>query len=107
MVKVCITGPSSEAGGDGKDSVTGSDGVKFTFKESKSSNNGTTIKSGQVPGIIYRLSSEDGDKDVAEVSDEKKDGSVDEKKDSNVVHMVKKDFAGTVSEVCLCFCLLL
>jgi len=97
MVKVCISGPSSDAGGDGKDSVTGTDGVKFTFKESKSSNNGTTTKSGQVPGIIYRLSNDDGDKDVAEVPDEKKD--------SNVVHMIKKDFAGTVSEVCdVCVC---
>jgi len=99
MVKVCITGPSSDAGGDGKESVTGTDGVKFLFKESKTSNNGTTVKSGQLPGIIYRLSSDDGDKEVAEVSDEKKDGSV--------VHMIKKDFAGTVSEVCMhaCVCM--
>ena len=100
MVKVCITGPSSDAGGDGKESVTGTDGVKFLFKESKTSNNGTTVKSGQLPGIIYRLSSDDGDKEVAEVSEEKKDGSV--------VHMIKKDFAGTVSEVCahvrVCMC---
>ena len=97
MVKVCITGPSSDAGGDGKESITGTDGVKFLFKDSKSANNGTTTKSGQLPGIIYRLSSEDDDdKNVAEVSDDKKDGSV--------VHMIKKDFAGTVSEVCVRLC---
>jgi len=96
LVKVCINGPSSDAGGDGKRTVTGEDGVKFSFMNSKISNNGTDTRSGQIPLIIYRLANTEDDKE-AEVADNKKDTSV---------HMIKKDFAGTVSEVCthVCVC---
>ena len=96
LVKVCIHGPSSDAGGDGKRAVTGEDGVKFNFMSSKTSNNGTDTRSGQIPLIIYRLASAEDDKEA--------DTGSDDKKDSAAVHMVKKDFAGTVSEVCVCMC---
>ena len=96
LVKVCIHGPSSDAGGDGKRTVTGDDGVKFSFMNSKTSNNGTDTRSGQIPQIIYRLASGDDDKET--------EGS-DDKKDSSSVHLIKKDFAGTVSEVCVRACM--
>ena len=35
MVKVYIRGPSSDAGGDSKRTVTGEDGIKFSFINSK------------------------------------------------------------------------
>ena len=94
LIKVCIHGPSSDAGGDGKRMVTGDDGVKFTFMNSKTSNNGTDTRSGQIPLIIYRLANAEDDKDT--------DGRSEDKKDVASVHMIKKDFAGTVTEVCTC-----
>ena len=98
LVKVCIHGPSSDAGGDGKRTVTGDDGIKFSFMNSKHSNNGTDARSGQIPLIIYRLASGEDDKETEATED---------KKESTSVHLIKKDFAGTVSEVCSCICLCL
>ena len=98
LVKVCIHGPSSDAGGDGKRTVTGDDGIKFSFMNSKHSNNGTDARSGQIPLIIYRLASGEDDKETEATED---------KKESTSVHLIKKDFAGTVSEVCSCVCLCL
>ena len=69
LVKVCIHGPSSDAGGDIKHTVTGEDGIKFSFINSKHSNNGTDARSGQIPLIIYRLANGEDDKDT-EASDD-------------------------------------
>ena len=96
LVKVCIHGPSSDAGGDGKRTVTGDDDIKFSFMNSKHSNNGTDARSGQIPLVIYRLASGEDDKETEATED---------KKESTSVHLIKKDFAGTVSEVCSCNCL--
>ena len=62
-------GPRSDAGGDSKRTVTGEDGIKFSFIISKHSNNGTDAHSGQIPLIIYRLASGEDDKHT-ETSDD-------------------------------------
>ncbi|KAL5268418.1 hypothetical protein ACHWQZ_G002322 [Mnemiopsis leidyi] len=48
-----VEGPSSDCGNSGKREVV-SDGVKFTFRSSKRSNNGTDSGSGQIPQFLFR-----------------------------------------------------
>nr|CAB3264102.1 E3 ubiquitin-protein ligase MYCBP2 [Phallusia mammillata] len=50
-----ISGPSSDCGSHGKESVTTSDDIKFSFRRSKRSNNGTDVSSGQIPELLYTL----------------------------------------------------
>ncbi|KAK0411800.1 hypothetical protein QR680_005853 [Steinernema hermaphroditum] len=49
-----INGPSSDCGSNGLGVVKGDDGVQFTFRNSRLSNNGTDLNVGQIPDILYR-----------------------------------------------------
>ena len=69
LVTVCIHGPSSDAKGDSNRTVTGEDGIKFSFINSKHSNDGTDARSGQISLIIYRLARGEDGKDT-EASDD-------------------------------------
>nr|XP_026691648.1 E3 ubiquitin-protein ligase MYCBP2 [Ciona intestinalis] len=50
-----VTGPSSDCGSHGEQNVTTSDNIKFTFRRSKRSNNGTDVSAGQIPELLYCL----------------------------------------------------
>lgn len=47
------SGPSSDCGASGKTNVTAEDGVHFSFRNSRMSNNGTDINVGQIPELLY------------------------------------------------------
>ncbi|XP_041127844.1 E3 ubiquitin-protein ligase MYCBP2-like [Polyodon spathula] len=55
-----VSGPSSDCGSYGLATITTDDGVVFQFKSSKKSNNGTDVNAGQIPQLLYRLPSNDG-----------------------------------------------
>eukprot|EP01133_Synstelium_polycarpum_P011629 gene11629-13579_t len=51
-----INGPSSSSGYKGKDRITADNGVVFSFQTSNlSSDNGTSVSSGQIPVIYYQM----------------------------------------------------
>ncbi|XP_076822444.1 E3 ubiquitin-protein ligase MYCBP2-like isoform X2 [Clavelina lepadiformis] len=50
-----VVGPSSDCGSHGEQNVTTSDNIKFTFRRSKWSNNGTDVSAGQIPELLYSL----------------------------------------------------
>ncbi|XP_071175403.1 E3 ubiquitin-protein ligase TRIM56-like [Mytilus edulis] len=52
-VVVVMKGPTYYAGSNGT-TVVESNGVRFTFENSPLSKNGTTISSGQIPGLLFR-----------------------------------------------------
>ncbi|XP_064413761.1 E3 ubiquitin-protein ligase MYCBP2 isoform X3 [Latimeria chalumnae] len=83
-----VSGPSSDCGSHGQASITTDDGVIFQFKSSKKSNNGTDVNAGQIPQLLYRLPSSDGN------------GSKGKQQTSEPVHILKKSFARTVSVEC-------
>jgi E3 ubiquitin-protein ligase MYCBP2 len=49
------SGASTDAGSSGQAQVTGPDSVVFNFKNSRESNNGTDVGSGQIPEFLYRI----------------------------------------------------
>ncbi|KAG0697770.1 E3 ubiquitin-protein ligase MYCBP2 [Chionoecetes opilio] len=55
-----VSGPSSDCGSSGQSMVTTEDQVIFYFKSSKKSNNGTDVNAGQIPQLMYRISSHEG-----------------------------------------------
>ena len=48
-----VEGPSSDCGNSGKREVV-SEGIKFIFRSSKRSTNGTDYGSGQIPQLIFK-----------------------------------------------------
>jgi len=52
-----ISGPSSDCGSSGQSVVNTEDQVIFYFKSSKKSNNGTDVNAGQIPQLLYKLTS--------------------------------------------------
>ncbi|VDK29643.1 unnamed protein product [Gongylonema pulchrum] len=48
-----VNGPSSDCGASGQSNVVGEDGVRFFFRNSRMSNNGTDISVGQIPEFLY------------------------------------------------------
>ncbi|XP_063604995.1 E3 ubiquitin-protein ligase MYCBP2-like, partial [Penaeus indicus] len=55
-----VSGPSSDCGSSGQSMVTTEDQVIFYFKSSKKSNNGTDVNAGQIPQLLYRITSQEG-----------------------------------------------
>ncbi|KRY47660.1 E3 ubiquitin-protein ligase rpm-1 [Trichinella britovi] len=58
---VCLKmdGPSSDCGADGRSFVKADYGVGFKFRTSELSNNGTDVRFGQIPSILYTLADND------------------------------------------------
>ncbi|XP_062862091.1 E3 ubiquitin-protein ligase MYCBP2 isoform X10 [Trichomycterus rosablanca] len=83
-----VSGPSSDCGSHGQATITTDDGVVFQFKSSKKSNNGTDVNAGQIPQLLYRLPSNDGN------------ASKGKQQTSEPVHILKRTFARTVSVEC-------
>ncbi|XP_051563854.1 E3 ubiquitin-protein ligase MYCBP2 isoform X5 [Myxocyprinus asiaticus] len=83
-----VSGPSSDCGSHGQATITTDDGVVFQFKSSKKSNNGTDVNAGQIPQLLYRLPSNDGN------------ASKGKQQSSEPVHILKRSFARTVSVEC-------
>ncbi|XP_043104387.1 E3 ubiquitin-protein ligase MYCBP2 isoform X18 [Puntigrus tetrazona] len=83
-----VSGPSSDCGSHGQATITTDDGVVFQFKSSKKSNNGTDVNAGQIPQLLYRLPSNDGN------------ASKGKQQTSEPVHILKRSFARTVSVDC-------
>ncbi|XP_009302830.2 E3 ubiquitin-protein ligase MYCBP2 isoform X10 [Danio rerio] len=83
-----VSGPSSDCGSHGQATITTDDGVVFQFKSSKKSNNGTDVNAGQIPQLLYRLPSNDGN------------ASKGKQQTSEPVHILKRTFARTVSVDC-------
>ncbi|XP_059355583.1 E3 ubiquitin-protein ligase MYCBP2 isoform X7 [Carassius carassius] len=83
-----VSGPSSDCGSHGQAAITTDDGVVFQFKSSKKSNNGTDVNAGQIPQLLYRLPSNDGN------------ASKGKQQTSEPVHILKRSFARTVSVDC-------
>ncbi|XP_042586725.1 E3 ubiquitin-protein ligase MYCBP2 isoform X19 [Cyprinus carpio] len=83
-----VSGPSSDCGSHGQATITTDDGVVFQFKGSKKSNNGTDVNAGQIPQLLYRLPSNDGN------------ASKGKQQTSEPVHILKRSFARTVSVDC-------
>ncbi|XP_039539332.1 E3 ubiquitin-protein ligase MYCBP2 isoform X14 [Pimephales promelas] len=83
-----VSGPSSDCGSHGQATITTDDGVVFQFKSSKKSNNGTDVNAGQIPQLLYRLPSNDGNT------------SKGKQQTSEPVHILKRSFARTVSVDC-------
>ncbi|XP_023654220.2 E3 ubiquitin-protein ligase MYCBP2 isoform X4 [Paramormyrops kingsleyae] len=83
-----VSGPSSDCGSHGQVTITTDDGVVFQFKSSKKSNNGTDVNAGQIPQLLYRLPSNDGN------------SAKGKQQTSEPVHILKRSFARTVSVEC-------
>ncbi|XP_072434050.1 E3 ubiquitin-protein ligase MYCBP2 isoform X14 [Chiloscyllium punctatum] len=83
-----VSGPSSDCGSHGQASITTDDGVVFQFKSSKKSNNGTDVNAGQIPQLLYRLPSNDGNSGKGK------------QQPSEPVHILRRSFARTVSMEC-------
>uniref|UniRef100_A0A671QW42 E3 ubiquitin-protein ligase MYCBP2 n=1 Tax=Sinocyclocheilus anshuiensis TaxID=1608454 RepID=A0A671QW42_9TELE len=83
-----VSGPSSDCGSHGQATITTDDGVVFQFKSSKKSNNGTDVNAGQIPQLLYRLPSNDGN------------ACKGKQQTSEPVHILKRSFARTVSVDC-------
>ncbi|XP_043928839.1 E3 ubiquitin-protein ligase MYCBP2 [Protopterus annectens] len=83
-----VSGPSSDCGSHGQASITTDDGVVFQFKSSRKSNNGTDVNAGQIPQLLYRLPSSDGN------------ATKGKPQASEPVHILKRSFARTVSADC-------
>ncbi|GAA6108212.1 E3 ubiquitin-protein ligase MYCBP2 isoform X3 [Tachysurus ichikawai] len=83
-----VSGPSSDCGSHGQATITTDDGVVFQFKGSKKSNNGTDVNAGQIPQLLYRLPSNDGNASKGKLQT------------SEPVHILKRSFARTVSVEC-------
>ncbi|XP_062904556.1 E3 ubiquitin-protein ligase MYCBP2 isoform X16 [Mobula hypostoma] len=83
-----VSGPSSDCGSHGQASITTDDGVVFQFKSSKKSNNGTDVNAGQIPQLLYRLPSSDGNSGKGK------------QQPSEPVHILRRTFARTVSVEC-------
>ncbi|XP_028848287.1 E3 ubiquitin-protein ligase MYCBP2 isoform X13 [Denticeps clupeoides] len=83
-----VSGPSSDCGSHGQATITTDDGVVFQFKSSKKSNNGTDVNAGQIPQLLYRLPSNDGNT------------AKGKQQTSEPVHILKRSFARTVSVEC-------
>ncbi|XP_029113894.1 E3 ubiquitin-protein ligase MYCBP2 isoform X4 [Scleropages formosus] len=83
-----VSGPSSDCGSHGQSTITTDDGVVFQFKSSKKSNNGTDVNAGQIPQLLYRLPSNDGN------------SAKGKQQTSEPVHILKRSFARTVSVEC-------
>ncbi|XP_029559556.1 E3 ubiquitin-protein ligase MYCBP2 isoform X1 [Salmo trutta] len=83
-----VSGPSSDCGSHGQATITTDDSVVFQFKSSKKSNNGTDVNAGQIPHLLYRLPSNDGN------------ASKGKQQTSEPVHILKRSFARTVSVEC-------
>ncbi|XP_060681897.1 E3 ubiquitin-protein ligase MYCBP2 isoform X6 [Hemiscyllium ocellatum] len=83
-----VSGPSSDCGSHGQASITTDDGVVFQFKSSKKSNNGTDVNAGQIPQLLYRLPSNDGNSGKGK------------QQPSEPVHILRRSFARTVSVEC-------
>ncbi|KRZ20205.1 E3 ubiquitin-protein ligase rpm-1 [Trichinella pseudospiralis] len=63
-----IDGPSSDCGANGRSFVKADHGVGFKFRASELSNNGTDVRFGQIPSILYTLLA-DNDRRLAEEED--------------------------------------
>ncbi|XP_036396029.1 E3 ubiquitin-protein ligase MYCBP2 isoform X8 [Megalops cyprinoides] len=83
-----VSGPSSDCGSHGQATITTDDSVVFQFKSSKKSNNGTDVNAGQIPQLLYRLPSNDGN------------AAKGKQQSSEPVHILKRSFARTVSVEC-------
>ncbi|XP_041054897.1 E3 ubiquitin-protein ligase MYCBP2 isoform X1 [Carcharodon carcharias] len=83
-----VSGPSSDCGSHGQASITTDDGVVFQFKSSKKSNNGTDVNAGQIPQLLYRLPSNDGNSGKGK------------QQPCEPVHILRRSFARTVSVEC-------
>ncbi|XP_046902595.1 E3 ubiquitin-protein ligase MYCBP2 isoform X13 [Hypomesus transpacificus] len=83
-----VSGPSSDCGSHGQATITTDDSVVFQFKSSKKSNNGTDVNAGQIPQLLYRLPSNDGN------------AAKGKQQTSEPVHILKRSFARTVSVEC-------
>ncbi|XP_062389671.1 E3 ubiquitin-protein ligase MYCBP2 isoform X1 [Sardina pilchardus] len=83
-----VSGPSSDCGSHGQATITTDDSVMFQFKSSKKSNNGTDVNAGQIPQLLYRLPSNDGNT------------AKGKQQTSEPVHILKRSFARTVSVEC-------
>jgi E3 ubiquitin-protein ligase MYCBP2 len=55
-----VSGPSSDCGSSGQAQVTTEDQIQFFFKSSKKSNNGTDVNAGQVPQLLYKMITSEG-----------------------------------------------
>uniref|UniRef100_A0A4W5M9H3 RCR-type E3 ubiquitin transferase n=1 Tax=Hucho hucho TaxID=62062 RepID=A0A4W5M9H3_9TELE len=83
-----VSGPSSDCGSHGQATITTDDSVVFQFKSSKKSNNGTDVNAGQIPQLLYRLPSNNGN------------AAKGKQQTSEPVHILKRSFARTVSVEC-------
>lgn len=87
LISAKVSGPSSDCGSSGQTTVTTEDLVVFNFKQSRKSNNGTDVNSGQIPSIIYRRVTED----IKQLSN---------LFEVDPVQKVSKSFGNTVSKEC-------
>ncbi|XP_031781072.1 E3 ubiquitin-protein ligase MYCBP2 isoform X6 [Nasonia vitripennis] len=83
-----VSGPSSDCGSGGQETVTAEDQVVFYFKTSKEANNGTDVNAGQIPQLLYRV-----------ITPENQNYS--RKRDQvEPVYILKREFSRTVTEEC-------
>lgn len=86
LVTARISGGSSDCGSSGQSTVTTEDQVMFSFKQSKKSNNGTDVHSGQIPSVLYRV--------VTPENKQQPSNNYDP------VCKISKNFANTISAEC-------
>lgn len=83
-----VSGPSSDCGSGGQETVTAEDQIVFYFKTSKEANNGTDVNAGQIPQLLYRV-----------ITPENQNYS--RKRDQlEPVYILKREFSRTVTEEC-------
>ncbi|KAJ8666974.1 hypothetical protein QAD02_008636, partial [Eretmocerus hayati] len=83
-----VSGPSSDCGSGGQEVVTAEDQVVFYFRTSKEANNGTDVNAGQIPQLLYRVTTPENQ-------------NFSRKKDqAEMVYILKRDFSRTVTEEC-------
>lgn len=82
-----ISGPSSDCGSDGLTSITTEDQIVFNFRTSKKANNGTDVKSGQIPSILYHVINQDSKLPMAN-------------SDVDPIYRVSHGFANSVTKDC-------
>ncbi|XP_058809373.1 E3 ubiquitin-protein ligase MYCBP2-like [Phymastichus coffea] len=83
-----VSGPSSDCGSGGQETVTAEDQVVFYFKTSKEANNGTDVNAGQIPQLLFRVTTPENQ-------------NYSRKRDQQEpVYILKRDFSRTVTEPC-------
>ncbi|XP_035719406.1 E3 ubiquitin-protein ligase MYCBP2-like isoform X2 [Vespa mandarinia] len=83
-----IDGSSSDCGSSGQGMVTAEDQVRFYFKSSKRSNNGTDVNAGQIPQLLYRVVTPEN-----QTSNRQRD-------QIGPVYILKREFSRTVTKDC-------